>query len=234
MKQRFYFVCLMLFALAAMVLLPELDAALQLDNSNADALLMATGPTFAALKWDIGRNNMGGYKGYLLYVPEDAVATMPVVPEPSKATNNKEFVTAAGAFAFTSSAAVKAPLYMYSTDGEVGYTAEQQGETDGISYKCTLEFFFPGSTPELHAFAALVKNTRGFYVFEDVDGQQFLLGQPGLPCTTVPSFNGGKKRSDRRGMSFKATCDSNYSAILMGTPIDIRKAGGYEAAGIGG
>lgn len=227
MKRNILLLFLLMFCMS--LLLPELQQAFALDVYQDGTTLMAAGMAFAPLKWDIGRNNMGGYKGHLLFVPEEAVATAPVVPDAKTATDNKDGVSAKGAFAFTTTSAIKQPIYLYSTDGEVEYKAEQQGETDGISYKCTLSFFFPGNTPELHAFAAMVKNTRGYYIFEDVDGQQFLLGQPGLCCSTAPSFNGGKARSDRRGMTFTATCDSNYSAILMGTPVDIRKIGGYEA-----
>lgn len=227
MKKNILFLFLLMFCMS--LLLPELQQAFALDVCQDGDCLMAAGMAFAPLKWELGRNNMGGYKGHALFIPEDAVAAAPLVPDPKTATNNTDGVTAKGSFSFVEGSTVKAPLYMYSTEGEVEYKAEQQGEADGISYKCTLTLFFPGSTPELHAFAALVKNTRGYYIFEDVDGQQFLLGQPGLCCTTAPSFNGGKARSDRRGMTFTITCDSNYSAILMGTPVDIRQIGGYKA-----
>lgn len=229
MKKNILFLFLLMFCMS--LLLPELQQAFALDVCQDGGCLMAAGMAFAPLKWEMGHNNMGGYRGHLLFIPEDAVAVAPTVPDPKTATDNKDGVTAKGAFSFVTSSAVKQPIYLYSTDAEVDYKAEQQGEADGISYKCTLSFFFPGNTPEMHAFASLVKNTRGYYIFEDVDGQQFLLGQPGLCCSTAPSFSGGKARSDRRGMTFTATCDSNYSALLMGTPVDIRKIGGFEVAG---
>lgn len=76
---------------------------------------------------------------------------------------------------------------------------------------------------EAHAFAALVKNTPGYYVFEDTDGQQMIIGQPGMPAATSVSFNGGQARADLRGHTFTITADSNYSAIFLETPIDIEK-----------
>ena len=87
-------------------------------------------------------------------------------------------MTAAGAFAFPAEGTYKQPIYLYSTDATVEYKAEQQGEADGISYKLTLSFFFPGNTPEMHAFNALVKNTAGYYIFEDSNDH----GTAGIIC----------------------------------------------------
>lgn len=79
--------------------------------------------------------------------------------------------------------------------------------------------------PKKHAFNALVKNTAGYYIFEDSDGRQMIMGQPGLYASTAPSFNGGKARGDRRGTTYTATADSNYSAIFLETPIDMEVIG---------
>lgn len=227
-KKQLFFIGFML--VLAALLLPEVQHLLSLDMQDSVATLMAAGPAFAPLKWNSGQNNMGGYKSRLLFVPAEAAATVPTVPSPDKATGNIELVTAEGAFTFIADSAVKQPIYLYSTDGEVEYKAEPQGETDGISFKPTLSFFFPGNTPEMHAFNALVKNTVGYYIFEDVDGRQMILGQPGLPASTSPSFNGGKARADRRGTTYTATADSNYSAIYLATPIDMEVVGGFKSA----
>lgn len=82
----------------------------------------------------------------------------------------------------------------------------------------------------MHAFNALVKNTAGYYIFEDSDGRQMIMGQPGLYASTAPSFNGGKARGDRRGTTYTATADSNYSAIFLETPIDMEVIGGFKPA----
>ena len=187
---------------------------------NPDALLLATGPAFAPLKWPTGQNNMGGFKPFVLFIPHDACKTVPALPEASAATDNNDFVTAKGTFTFNEPG-LKNPLYLYSTDGEVGYSAESQGETDGKSFVQKLEFFFPGNLPEMHAFNALVKNTPGYYVFEDSDGRQMIMGAEGLPTATTPSYNGGKKRADRRGTAYSVTCDSNFSGIYLAEKIDI-------------
>lgn len=228
MKKKHLLILAFLFVLAA-ILLPEVQHLLSLDL-NDPAAILAAGPAFAPLKWKMGQNNMGGYKARLLFIPEEAAATVPTVPNTEDATDNDDLVTAEGAFTFAAGAGITQPIYLYSTDGEVEYKAEAQGETDGISYKPTLGFFFPGNTPSMHAFNALVKNTKGYYIFEDADGRQMMLGQPGLPAATSPSFNGGKARADRRGTTYTATADSNYSAIFLKTPIDMEVIGGTKPA----
>lgn len=226
MKKYIYLSCCLLIV-ALFIAIPEMQA--NVCNIDSDTITMiAAGPVFAPLKWDIGQNNMGGYKGHLLFVPFNAPTTVPTVPDPEKATSNEELVTAVGTFTFPAEGVYKQPIYLYSTEATVEYKAEQQGEADGISYKPTLSFFFPGNTPGMHAFNTMVKNTPGYYVFEDSDGRQMILGQPGLYASTAPSFNGGKSRADRRGTTYTATADSNYSAIFLQTPIDMEVIGGLK------
>ena len=225
MKKRNYFIfCIVL--ILAVILLPEVSQMLDADTPGQVTTLMASGPAFAPLNWKMGQNNMGGYKSRLLFVPADAVSAVPTVPDPDKAADNTELVKAAGSFTFITGSGISKPIYLYSTDGEVEFKAEPQGEPDGISFKQALSFFFPGNTPGMHAFNALVKNTAGYYIFEDVDGRQLIMGQPGLPASTSPSFNGGKARADRRGTTYTATADSKYSSFYLETPIDMEAAGG--------
>ena len=228
MKKYIYLIiCFLLVTIV--IAIPELHPqACSLDGNTL--VMMAAGPAFAPLKWKTGQNNMGGYKGRLLFVPFDIPSSIPTVPDPSKATDNESLITAAGSFTFPTEGTIKQPIYLYSTDGTVEYKADQQGEADGISYKCTLSFFFPGNTPGMHAFNSLIKNTPGYYIFEDSDGQQMLLGQPGLYASTAPSFNGGKARGDRRGTTYTATADSNYSAIFLETPVDMEVIAGLKPA----
>lgn len=205
------------------------------EGHDSTTLLMAVGPAFAPLKWPMGRNNMGGFKGYLLFVPADAATSVPTVPEWEEATDNETLVTAVGSFTFPEEGSINMPVYLYNTDATVGYNVEAQGEVDGMSYKQTLTGFFPGNMKEAHAFAAMVKNTPGYYVFEDSDGQQMIIGQPGMPAATSVAFAGGQARADRRGHTFTITADSNYSAIFLETPIDIEKIkdGSWTSAEVG-
>lgn len=157
--KKYTYLILCMFFVALVIAIPELHP--QTCHLDGNTLTMlAAGPAFAPLKWNVGQNNMGGYKGRLLFVPFDAPNTVPTVPDPGKAADNEALVTAAGTFAFPAEGTYKQPIYLYSTDATVDYKAEQQGEADGISYKQTLSFFFPGNTPEMHAFNALVKTQQ--------------------------------------------------------------------------
>jgi hypothetical protein len=223
MKKKHFLIFAFLLVLSAMML-PELQQIFSADAVDPTALL-AAGPAFAPLNWKMGQNNMGGFKSHLLFIPVGAVSSVPVVPNPDDAADNDAMVTATGSFVFKETSGLTSPIYLYSTDGQVEYKADAQGEVDGISYKQTLAFVFPGNTPSMHAFNALVKNTPGYYIFEDVDGRQMMLGQPGLPASTSPAYNGGKARADKRGTTYTATADSNYTGIYLGTPIDIEAIG---------
>lgn len=218
-------ICLLL-AFAVMAI-PELHSQLYTIDGT-DVLTIAVGPAFAPLKWPIGQNNMGGYKGCLLFIPFDAPSTVPLIAEDP--TDNEALVQAIGSFSFPAEGTYKAPIYLYSTDGTVEYKADGQGEADGISYKQTLSFFFPGNTPGMHAFNTLVKNTPGYLIFEDSDGKQMMMGKPGMYPSISPSFNGGKARADRRGTTYTATCDANETAVFLATPIDMEVVGGLKPA----
>ncbi len=188
-------------------------------GNGADAFTLTATAGFAALDWPIGQNNMGGFKNKLLFIPQTCVESVPTLP--ASPSSNTEMVTAAGAFTFKTGATPNKPIYLYSTDGMVGYSAEPQGEKDGISFLLTLLFFFPGNLPEMHAFNALVKNTPGYFIIEDIDGNQIMVGMDGLPASASPSFAGGQAHADRRGTTYTVTADSNYSAVFLGTPIDM-------------
>lgn len=217
LKYVFCAVGLMLMAIA-------LDMVIGTPFDDGQVMLATATAGFAALDWQVGQNNMGGYKSKLLFIPADCVSAVPSIAA-SPATNSA-MVTASGAFTFKQNAAPAIPVYLYSTDGMVGFNAEAQGEQDGISFKQTLTFFFPGNLPEMHAFNALVKNTPGYYVIEDTDGRQLIVGLEGLPASTSPSFAGGQARADRRGTTYTVTCDSNYSSVFLGTPIDMAAVAG--------
>lgn len=225
MKKFIYLTICLLIVFAAIVL-PELQPQFSIFHNSDTIMMMAAGPAFAPLKWDVGKNNMGGYKGMLLFIPYNAPTAVPL-PAASP-TGNSDLVTAAGSFTFPESGTITKPIYLYSTDATVEYKAEPQGEADGISYKQTASFFFPGNTPEMHAFNALVKNTPGYLILEDSDGKQIMMGRPGMYPSISPSFNGGKARGDRRGTTYTATCDANETATFLAAPIDMEVIGGLK------
>lgn len=217
-------ICLLL-AFTVMAI-PELHSQLCTIDGTDVLTTIAVGPAFAPLKWPTGKNNMGGYKGMLLFIPYNAPTAVPLPP--AEAASNEDLVKAAGAFTFPADGPITKPIYLYSTDATVEYKADPQGEPDGISYKQTASFFFPGNTPEMHAFNALVKNTPGYLILEDSDGQQIMMGRPGMYPSISPAFNGGKGRGDRRGTTYTATCDANETATFLAVPIDMEAIGGLK------
>lgn len=230
MKKYILFVICALLVIAVMAI-PEVQTHFCTIDGTDTLTAIAVGPVFAPLKWPTGRNNMGGYKGMLLFIPYNAPTAVPMLPTDIK--SNEDLVKATGTFTFPADGPITKPIYLYSTDATVEYKAEAQGETDGISYKQTATFFFPGNMPEVHAFNALVKNTPGYLILEDSDGQQIMMGRPGMYPSISPAFNGGKARADRRGTTYTATCDANETAVFLATPIDMEVIGGLKPEGSG-
>lgn len=201
---------LMLFVIGLTVahFVPELGA-----TSLAFALPVGFGP----LNWPCGSENMGGFKNRLLFIPDCSVSAVPELPIEIAAA--ADLVTAAGAFTFKESG--DKPIFIYATDKTVKLDSENQGETDGQSFRQFGEFFHPGSKVEVAAFARKVNNSAGYLIIEDPDGTQYMVGAKGLPCTIKPAFSGGAVRTDRKGFMFTFEADSFCPLVVLGTPIDI-------------
>lgn len=178
-------------------------------------------PGFVNLQHPCGSENMGGYRNRVLFVPACAVSAAPEVPSISTASDPADLVTAEGAFVFKETG--DKPIIIYATDKTVQMDAENQGETDGQSFRQFGEFFHPGPKVEAAAFARAVNNTSGYLIVEDTSGMQYMVGSPGLPCTIKPAFTGGAARTDRRGFSFAFEADSFSPFVVLGTPIDIEE-----------
>ncbi len=163
-----------------------------------------------------GIENMGGFKGRILAYPVHWMKQIPTLPK--NPTTLDEASTAEGTFEFLDPS--KKPIAIYATRKTVGYKAENQGEEDGQSFKCTGEFFYPGPKAEASGFARIVNNTPFYLVLESPEGDQFIAGQPGLPVSIKPSFDGGKAPADRRGFSFTFEHDSYVPLVKLKTPID--------------
>lgn len=197
-----------LVLMACMLLVPDLIA------DPGISLQYAIG--FAPLFAPCGIENMGGWQNQVAFVPGCHAKAVPLLPK--EIAKDEDLVTAAGAFEYKDAAGK--PMYIYATDKTVKYSAENQGETDGQSFKISGEFFHPGTKVEAAAFARKVNNTPGYLILISPEGEQFMVGQPGLPCTIKPSFDGGQARSDRRGFKFSFEADSYCPYVKLGTPID--------------
>lgn len=190
--------------------------------SDISDIVMAAGVIpigFAPLTWPAGSENGGGFKGRFLYIPESVVTKVPLLPDITAASEPADYVTATGAFEFKE--ASWKPKYCYATDKSIGFTFESQGEIDGKSYKQSCEAFFPGNQVDAAAFARYVNNTPGYLVLETKDGQQIMMGQPGLPVHITVSGDFGKALADKRGFTFKGESEHFSPMIVLGTPIDM-------------
>lgn len=203
--------------LSVMVMILFMAMLLSPDVLDVSGVCYAAAPLgFAPLFSGCGIENMAGWQNRLAFIPECHVKTIPLLPK--DIVKDEDLVTASGAFEFKD--AEGKPMYIYATDKTVKYTAENQGETDGQSFKLSGEFFYPGTAAKAAAFARKVNNTPGYLILISPEGEQFLVGQPGLPCTIKPSFDGGQARADRRGFKFTYEADSYTPLIKLGTPID--------------
>lgn len=180
---------------------------------------MANTNGFAALLWECGQENMGGMQNRLVFYPACKMKSVPTLPKKDDVVDDEDLASAEGAFVFKDAAGKPTPIY--ATDGTVQYTAETQGETDGKSFHPSGQFFFPGSLTQTSVFSRKVCNTPGYLVLITPEGEQIMVGQPGMPCVISPSTDFGQARSDRRGTTFAYEADSFAPYIKLKTPIDI-------------
>ena len=219
-------ITLILFALAILLFTTgDADAAFSL------AIVLPVG--FGPLDWPVGSENMGGYKNRLLFFPAGSVDIVPEIIIPESGASASDTVTAKGKFQnnpvapeVTPSDATPVPIY--ATKGTVQLSAENQGDTDGQSFIQKLAFFHPGNKAATSAFARKVNNTPGYYVVEDPDGTQYMIGSKGMPCTMKPAFDGGAAPADRKGMTFTGEADSFVPYVILETKIDM-ETGTYPA-----
>jgi hypothetical protein len=163
-----------------------------------------------------GKDNMGGYKSRLVFIPDGLVSAVPTLPTTLAAI--ADYATATGAFTFINGAV---PIAIQATDKTVKIAAEPQGEIDGQSFKQTGEFLYPGDEVAAAAFARMVNSTPGYVVVENAKGEQFMTGQKGLFCYIKPAFDGGAGRGDKKGFKFTFESDSVAPFIKLASPIDI-------------
>ena len=180
----------------------------------AIASAVSTAAFFGAVLFECGTENIGGFEGKILFYPDCMTMEKPILPKRTIASVLSDLVTATGAFVMKDN---HKPIYVYCTDDTVGYKVENQGDTDGQSFKISGEFFHPGNSKEVAAFARQVNNMRGSLVLQDRDGKQFVV----FNARIKPSCDLGKAASDKRGYSFTFEASSVAPQIELATPIDM-------------
>jgi hypothetical protein len=176
-------------------------------------------PTFNPLLWPCGEENMGGFSNRIAIIPVCMVNSAPTLPDKADVNSLEDLAVAEGSFTFKNE--TDKPIAVRATDKTVSYSAENQGEIDGRSFAVSGSFFFPGTLTETSSFARMVNNTPCYIVIEDFNGEQVLVGQPGLPASIAPAYAGGQARADRKGMTFNYTADSVAPYIKLGTPLNL-------------
>lgn len=203
--------------LFSLIMLTFMVSCFAVGSLELDSAVYAT--VFTPLLWGCGEENMSGFKNRILFIPECSVTKVPTLSKKSEVITDDDLIMAKGSFVFID--VNLKPTVIYATPRTMKYDSEGQGETDGKSFHQVAEYLFPGSTKEVHAHNRKIVNTPGYYVFEDFDDQQYLIGQPGMPAITTPKFAGGQSMTDRRGTTFSIECDAKGTGIFLAVPIDI-------------
>lgn len=97
-------------------------------------------------------------------------------------------------------------LQAYCTMDKGKLSVKPQGETDGKSYKQEGEFFYPGTSSEAHAIAALAKNDSFIVLVEKPDSAEkgyLQVGTEMFPAKLTGEYETGTNSSGVQGYMFK-------------------------------
>lgn len=154
------------------------------------------------LLWADGNDNTAGIQQAVYYAPLDDIATL---PEPqvdvSNASGEFEQLVTISDNIIMKSGKVFRKMYVTLKNGSL--KCETVGELDGKSYKNTLEFFHPGSKPQVLGFSQWAKNSSLIFLIPEADGQVRILGHKGYPAKLVNApHDTGTKPEDTKGFKF--------------------------------
>ncbi|MBW6490838.1 MAG: hypothetical protein K0B15_06535 [Lentimicrobium sp.] len=159
---------------------------------------------FADLDWEDEPENMGGLTSEMYIGLSGHIATWPTLI--SNPQTDEEAVTLQGSFAMNLD---KHFIKVYSTPDTAKLEPENQGETDGQSFKQKGELFYPGTRKEAVAFARKINNARGCIIGIDPNtGERYVVGSKEKPVYFKPSVSTGGAAADRRGVKLEFNSDS--------------------------
>jgi len=160
--------------------------------------------TFGDLDWEDEPENMGGLTSEMYIGLSGHIATWPTLV--SNPTTDEQAVTLQGTFVM---AANKHFIKVYSTPDTAKLEPENQGETDGQSFRQKGELFYPGTRKEAIAFARKINNARGCIIGIDPNsGERYVVGSKDKPVYFKPSISTGGAAADRRGVKLEFSSDS--------------------------
>lgn len=151
---------------------------------------------FTNLTWSDSLENMGGFTTIAYFAALQDIATFPTLVQ--NPTTDEEMVKLQGHYVMQSA---KFFISVYCTPETVALAANNQGETDGQSFRLEGEFFYPGTAQDCRAFARKINNSRGVLILVDPDGERVVVGTEKFPCFFKPNINWGKAAADRKGMT---------------------------------
>ncbi|MHC1775689.1 MAG: hypothetical protein AB9834_09780 [Lentimicrobium sp.] len=160
--------------------------------------------TFGDLEWEDEPENMGGLTSEMYIGLSGHIVTWPTLA--LNPTTDEQAVTLQGTFVM---AADKHFIKVYSTPDTAKLEPENQGETDGQSFRQKGELFYPGTRKEAIAFARKINNARGCIIGIDPNsGERYVVGSKDKPVYFKPSISTGGAAADRRGVKLEFSSDS--------------------------
>lgn len=180
--------------------------------------------TAAAITWEDGTENMGGFKNYIDIIPIsdiDEEAKFKDTP-----TTDADYVTLDGSHALNTGKYFKR---VYVTPGTLKFTPENQGEIDGQSFRQKGAFFHPGASDAINAFARQVNNGNFIIILHEENGKRVQCGNVGHPARIKPSPDFGTKAADRKGFNFEFEADSFVAAPRYAGTIPLSETETEEA-----
>lgn len=184
-----------------------------------------------AIKWfdmiDLARasgidegKNMGGVRNTFYYALADDVKTWPALP--ANPTDLDDACVLTGNFAMDSGKQFFTG-YMTPYSGEV--KDEEQGDTDGMSFKHIFNLFHPGMKAQLLGFMTKTNNANLVFIVADAEGTYRVIGSEAYPARKQAGEGGGtgKATADRKGAglsfySFGNTPAPIYEGTIPTTP----------------
>ncbi len=174
---------------------------------------------FTDLAWADHAENMGGFNSSAflgISTDIDTYAELPAVP-----AAEADYVTLEGVYVMKPT---KKFIEVHVTPDTAKAIAENQGETDGQSFKLKGEFLYPGTKAECRAFARKINNARGVIILEDAEGERLVVGTKARPCYFKPTLDWGQKAADRKGMTVAFESDSFVPGYLHDGAIPLTPA----------
>lgn len=144
--------------------------------------------------------NMGSVSTLIYHCPSDDIETWPTVP-----VETADMVDAAKLVGNYAPVSGKGFVKFRVTMDTSGITYEDQGETDGMSFKQILSFFLAGLSTKRLGFAAMTLNRGGVFIVKNPNKSEwYAIGTEQFPAERQAGEGGGTGNTvaARAGVSY--------------------------------